>query len=224
MKRAIVTGGAGLIGQELCSCLLEHGWEVAAFDLQAGQVGQQIYCDLSSEASIAEAFRTLGWDRLDLLVNNGGQVANIRMALGKATLAEWNAILSSHLTGAFLMTRTALPLLRDGSSIIMMASTRALMSEGDDFAYAAAKGGMIALAQGLAVQLGPKIRVNAIAPGWITDAADLRDEDHRQHPAGRVGRPADIVQAVLYLASTGFVTGQLLVVDGGMTKKMLYVA
>lgn len=104
----------------------------------------------------------------------------------------------------------------------MMASTRAMMSEGGDFAYAAAKGGMVGLTQALAVQLGPRVRVNAIAPGWITDADDLRPEDHRQHPAGRVGRPQDIVDAVLYLAQAGFVTGEVLTIDGGMTRKMIY--
>jgi NAD(P)-dependent dehydrogenase (short-subunit alcohol dehydrogenase family) len=96
------------------------------------------------------------------------------------------------------------------------------MSEGKDFAYAAAKGGLIGLTQALAVALGPKIRVNAIAPGWISDAPDLSPEDHAQHPVGRVGIPDDIADAVLYLAGAGFISGQTLTVDGGMTKKMIY--
>ena len=222
MQRAIVTGGAGLIGQAICRRLLEDGWEVASFDLKQGEKGRHVHCDLSSEASIRKAFEELGWDSLGLLVNNGGQVADMKMKLEAATLEKWNGIVGSHLTGAFLMSRSALPLMRDGASIIMMASTRALMSEGVDFAYAAAKGGMVSLAQALAVQLGPKVRVNVIAPGWITDATDLSEEDNAQHPVGRVGRPEDIAQAVVYLASAGFVTGQTLTVDGGMTKKMIY--
>lgn len=222
MKRAIVTGGSGLIGQEICSALLSDGWEVASFDLKEGAIGQQIYCDLSNEKSVTEAFRTLGWDQLDLLVNNGGLVYDTFMQLGDTSLEQWNNTIGSHLTGAFLMSRAASPLLAGGGSIVMMASTRALMSEGVDFAYAAAKGGMVALAQALAVQLGPKIRVNTIAPGWITNETNLRAEDEAQHPVGRVGRPQDIAEAVLYLASAGFVTGQTLVVDGGMTKKMIY--
>lgn len=223
MKRAIVTGGAGLIGQEICSALLNEGWEVASFDLKEGTVGQQVHCDLASEESVREAFRILGWEKLDLLVNNGGLVYDTFMQLDETSLEQWNSTIGSHLTGAFLMSRAALPLLKDGSSIVMMASTRALMSEGVDFAYAAAKGGMVALAQALAVQLGPKVRVNTIAPGWITNDTNLRTEDEAQHPVGRVGRPKDIADAVLYLASAGFVTGQTLVVDGGMTKKMIYV-
>ncbi|MDB6452779.1 SDR family NAD(P)-dependent oxidoreductase [Falsirhodobacter sp. 20TX0035] len=223
MKRAIVTGGAGLIGQGIIARLQEDGWEVASLDLQPSRLGRHIDCDLGDEASITAAMDTLGWDRLDLLVNNGGKVkGGTSMDLAGTSLADWNALLDTHLTGAFLMSRAALPLLANGGSIVMMVSTRALMSEGGDFAYAAAKGGMVGLTQALAVQLGPRIRVNAIAPGWITDATDLSDKDHAQHPVGRVGRPADIAQAVLYLAQADFVTGQCLVVDGGMTKKMIY--
>lgn len=222
MRRAIVTGGAGLIGEAICSKLIAEGWEVASFDLREGTSGIPIQCDLSNEASISEAFLRLGWDRLDLLVNNGGWIASNEMALASVSLEEWNKMIGSHLTGAFLMSRAAASRMSEGSSIVMMASTRALMSEGGDFAYAAAKGGMVSLGQALAVQLGPKIRVNSIAPGWITEEPDLRLQDLSQHPAGRVGRPDDIAEAVLYLADAGFVTGQTLPIDGGMTRKMIY--
>jgi NAD(P)-dependent dehydrogenase (short-subunit alcohol dehydrogenase family) len=80
----------------------------------------------------------------------------------------------------------------------------------------------VALTHALAVSLGPRIRVNAIAPGWITDDTDLRKKDQMQHPVGRVGHPKDIADAVVYLASAGFMTGQVMVLDGGMTKKMIY--
>ena len=104
-----------------------------------------------------------------------------------------------------------------------MASTRALQSEPDTFAYAAAKGGVTSLTHAMAVSLGPEVRVNAIAPGWINSSGEaLSEEDHAQHPVGRVGEPSDIADAVLYLADAGFVTGQVLVVDGGMTRKMIY--
>jgi NAD(P)-dependent dehydrogenase (short-subunit alcohol dehydrogenase family) len=112
--------------------------------------------------------------------------------------------------------------MREGGSIVNMASTRAFMSEPNSEAYAASKGGLVALTHALAVSLGPKIRVNAIAPGWITNETNLSEEDEAQHPAGRVGRPKDIADTVLYLAGAGFVTGQVLTVDGGMTKKMIY--
>ncbi|WP_459662400.1 SDR family NAD(P)-dependent oxidoreductase [Novosphingobium sp. 11B] len=222
MKRAIVTGGSGLLGQAICSKLIAEDWEVSSFDLCEGKIGVPVVCDISSEQSIAGAFATLGWESLDLLVNNGGWVADPDMRLSSVSLSDWNRMIGSHLTGAFLMSRAAEPLMSEGGAIVMMASTRALMSEGGDFAYAAAKGGMISLAQALAIQLGPRIRVNAIAPGWITDETTLRPQDHAQHPAGRVGRPEDIAEAVLYLARADFVTGHTLSVDGGMTRKMIY--
>ncbi|MNE52208.1 Pyridoxal 4-dehydrogenase [compost metagenome] len=131
-------------------------------------------------------------------------------------------MIDSHLTGAFLMTRAVVPLMKTGGSVVNMASTRAFMSEPNSEAYAASKGGLVALTHALAVSLGPTIRVNAIAPGWITKETNLSHEDEAQHPAGRVGRPKDIADAVLYLDGAGFVTGQVLTVDGGMTKKMIY--
>lgn len=118
--------------------------------------------------------------------------------------------------------RSAVPLMGEGASIVNMVSTRAFMSEPETEAYAASKGGLVALTHALAVSLGPKIRVNAIAPGWVTDETDLRKKDHAQHPVGRVGRPKDIADGVLYLAGAGFMTGQVLVLDGGMTRKMIY--
>lgn len=223
MGRAIVTGGAGLIGSEICRNLAGDGWEVASFDLEAGPEDvRHLRCDVSDEASVSAAFGALGWDTLDLLVNNAGIADPHRGPLAELSLAEWRRVTDSHLTGAFLMTRAALPRLREGASVVNMASTRALMSEPDSEAYAAAKGGLVALTHALAVSLGPKVRVNAIAPGWIAGDEALDPEDHAQHPAGRVGRPADVAQAVRYLADAGFMTGQVLVLDGGMTRRMIY--
>lgn len=223
MKRAIVTGGAGLIGAGICRALATEGWEVASFDLREGPEGaRHIRCDVGDEASVAAAFGTLGWEGLDLLVNNAGIAGAAARPVTELSLADWRRVLDSHLTGAFLMTRAAAPLMREGGSIINMASTRAFMSEPDTEAYSAAKGGIVALTHALAISLGPRVRVNAIAPGWISGADDLRPEDHEQHPVGRVGRAEDVAGAVLYLAGAGFMTGQVLVLDGGMTRKMIY--
>lgn len=224
MKRAIISGGAGLIGSDICRSLSADGWEVASFDTadQSEERITNVHCDVSSEESVSNAFQQLGWDSLDLLVNNAGATHGIFNKLSEISLSSWNHIIDSHLTGAFLMSRAALPLLRKGGSIINVASTRAFMSESGDFAYAAAKGGLVSLTYSLAVHLGPAIRVNGIAPGWIADGSGLRDIDHNQHPAGRVGRPEDISHAVRYLAGAEFVTGQILTVDGGMTRKMIY--
>ena len=223
MKRAIVTGGAGLIGSGVCKALSARGWEVASFDLKAGMADtRQILCDIGDEASVAKAYDELGWLELDLLVNNGGMADPVNGPLAELSLEAWRKTVDSHLTGAFLMTRSAIPLLAEGGSIINMASTRAFMSEPETEAYAASKGAMVALTHALAISLGPKTRVNAIAPGWISGDDDLRHVDHDQHPVGRVGRVEDIAQAVVYLADASFITGQVLTVDGGMTRKMIY--
>ncbi|NTE86714.1 SDR family oxidoreductase [Agrobacterium rubi] len=223
MKRAIVTGGAGLIGTGIIETLLEQGWTVASFDIKESTTKAfHIHCDVGDEASVAEAFAQLGWNGLELLVNNAGIASPNNGPIHELSLADWRKVTDSHLTGAFLMTRSAVPLMGEGASIVNMVSTRAFMSEPETEAYAASKGGLVALTHALAVSLGPKIRVNAIAPGWITDDTDLRKKDQMQHPVGRVGRPKDIADAVVYLASAGFMTGQVMVLDGGMTKKMIY--
>lgn len=223
MKKAIVTGGSGLIGSGLCQSLIDQGWDVASFDLKAGKgAARHIDCDLGDEISVARAFETLGWSQLDLLVNNGGVGDPVNGPLADLSLADWRKVVDSHLTGAFLMCRSAIPLLTEGGAIVNMASTRAFMSEPETEAYAASKGALVALTHALAISLGPKIRVNAIAPGWISDGEGLRPVDYDQHPVGRVGRPGDIAQAVLYFAQASFVTGQVLTVDGGMTRKMIY--
>ncbi|MBD8687077.1 MULTISPECIES: SDR family NAD(P)-dependent oxidoreductase [unclassified Rhizobium] len=223
MKRAIVTGGAGVIGTGIIERLLAEGWTVASFDIKSSKTtAQHCHCDVGDESSVAAAFEKLGWDGLELLVNNAGIASPNTGPIHELSLADWRKVTDSHLTGAFLMTRSAVPLMGEGASIINMVSTRAFMSEPETEAYAASKGGLVALTHALAVSLGPKIRVNAIAPGWITEDTDLREQDHSQHPVGRVGRPKDIADAVVYLTGAGFMTGQVMVLDGGVTKKMIY--
>ncbi|WP_320202144.1 SDR family oxidoreductase [Agrobacterium sp. rho-13.3] len=223
MKRAIVTGGAGLIGTGVIEALLTEGWTVASFDVKEGTTkARHVYCDVGDESSVAAAFEQLGWKGLELLVNNAGIAGPVNGPIHKLSLSDWRKVTDSHLTGAFLMVRSAVPLMGEGAGIVNMVSTRAFMSEPDTEAYAASKGGLVALTHALAVSLGPNIRVNAIAPGWITNDTDLRKKDHAQHLVGRVGKPQDIADAVVYLAGAGFMTGQVMVLDGGMTKKMIY--
>lgn len=223
MKRAVVTGGGGLIGTGIIEALLDDGWTVACFDVKGTKTAaRNILCDVGNETSVLAAFDQLGWKGLELLVNNAGIASPVNGPIHELSLADWRKVTDSHLTGAFLMTRSAVPLMGEGTSIVNMVSTRAFMSEPETEAYAASKGGLVALTHALAVSLGPKIRVNAIAPGWVTDESDLRKKDHAQHPVGRVGRPKDIADGVLYLAGAVFMTGQVLVLDGGMTRKMIY--
>jgi NAD(P)-dependent dehydrogenase (short-subunit alcohol dehydrogenase family) len=135
-----------------------------------------------------------------------------------------------------LCSKYAYPYLKKEKGVIInIASTRAFMSEPNTEAYSASKGGIYALTHALAISLGPDIRVNCISPGWIEVSewkkkslrkpAELTELDHKQHPAGRVGRPEDIASLVLYLISdeAGFITGANFIVDGGMTRKMIYL-
>ncbi|EBA09601.1 SDR family oxidoreductase [Sagittula stellata] len=230
MPTAIVTGAARGIGRGIADRLVADGWQVAALDLsfEGDVAGRPVVCDVSDEASVAAAFADLSdmlSGGLDLLVNNAGVASPVSGPVEDLSLDGWNRWIGVNLTGTFLMVRAAVPFLRQArGSVVNLSSTRARMAEPDTEAYCASKGGVEGLTQALAVSLGPEVRVNAIAPGWIvTDGWDeLRPEDHAQHPAGRAGRVGDIADSVVWLAGAGFVTGQVVTVDGGMTRKMIY--
>lgn len=230
----MVTGAARGIGRGICQRLLAEGWQVLALDLSfdaetGDEALTQVICDVSDELSVADAFevcaRALA-PGLDLLVNNAGVAGPDNGPIENLSLEGWTRWIGVNLTGAFLMVRSAVPhLRRAGGAVVNMSSTRAGMAEPNTEAYCASKGGIEGLTQALAVSLGPQVRVNAIAPGWIVtgDPEALRPEDHAQHPVGRAGRVQDIAEAVLYLSGAGFTTGQVLTVDGGMTRKMIYL-
>lgn len=221
-QTAIVTGAARGIGRGISDHLVERGWQVHRMDIDGG--GDIVRCDVSDEGAVDSAIAALGLDRLDLLVNNAGVAGAHTGPMKDLALDTWQSYLGTNLTGPFLMTRRCLPFLRAAKgAVVNITSTRAFMSEPKSEAYAATKGGLTALTHAMAISLGPDVRVNAVAPGWIDVAdEDLRDIDHAQHPAGRVGRPRDVAEAVTWLAGAGFVTGQTVVVDGGMTVKMIY--
>ena len=145
------------------------------------------------------------------------------------TLEQWDKIIATNLTANFLLAHAAEPYLRQAKgAMVLMSSSRAQMSEPGTFAYSASKGGIVALTHSLAISLQPDVRVNCVLPGWIDTGkhGPIEQADHDQHPAGRVGRPEDIAEMVSFLLSeekAGFITGQEFTVDGGMTKKMIYV-
>lgn len=231
-KAALVTGGARGIGKAVAELLLERGYRVAVCDVKpSGDLESGlafIGCDVSREPSvracIGQVVRRFG--RLDALVNNAGIASPQNGPVAKLALAEWNRRICTNLTSVFLTAKHAAPHLRRArGAMVNIASTRALQSEPDTEAYAAAKGGMVALTHALAVSLGPDVRVNCVSPGWIdTGKSKLRRVDHDQHPAGRVGRVQDVAEMVWFLLSerAGFTTGANFVVDGGMTRKMVY--
>jgi NAD(P)-dependent dehydrogenase (short-subunit alcohol dehydrogenase family) len=211
-KVALVTGGARGIGKAIATLLAARGWQVAVADVRASAEFFFLKCDVSREAAVRSCLnrviRRLG--RLDALVNNAGIADPTTGPVERLKLAEWNRRIATNLTGAFLMAKHASPHLRRArGAIVNIASTRALQAEPGNEAYAASKAGLIGLTQALALSLGPAVRVNCVSPGWIAHQP-VRRKDHAQHPVGRVGR-------------AGFVTAQNFVIDGGMTKKMIYV-
>lgn len=228
-RTALVTGGAKGIGHAVAQRLRQEGWNVAILDRDRttdadgihGEVG-----DVGDETAVQKAIsRTLDrFGRLDAVVSNAGIM--IRKPVTELSLAEWRRVLDTNLTGAFLLAKHAANALRKArGAMVLIASTRAYQSEPDTEAYSASKGGMVALTHALAISLGPEVRVNCVAPGWIDTAGEpLSRADHAQHPAGRVGRPEDVAGLVSWLlgAESGFVTGAEFVVDGGMTRKMIY--
>jgi NAD(P)-dependent dehydrogenase (short-subunit alcohol dehydrogenase family) len=234
---AIITGAARGIGRAIATRFVSEGARVVIADLDhdagaatAAALGAHSEAtDVADPAAIKRLFASVDarFGRLDVLVNNAGISAT--KPPEQLEVAEWDRVLAVNLRGAFLCAQAAAPLMRRGtavSAIVNIASTRALMSEPGNEAYAASKGGLLALTHALANSLGPSIRVNAICPGWInTRDQGLRPEDHAQHPVGRVGRPEDVADACLFLASnaSSFMTGQHLLLDGGMTRKMIYV-
>ena len=228
-KAALVTGAGRGIGRAIARLLEARGWRVLVADLRPspGRRGLFVRCDVSREpavrACVREAIERFG--RLDALVNNAGIADPVTGPVEKLRLAEWNRRIGTNLTGPFLMAKhCAAHLRRARGAIVNIASTRALQSEPLTEAYAASKGGLVALTHALAMSLGPEVRVNCISPGWIAHSK-VRSKDHAQHPAGRVGRDQDIAEMVAFLLSdaAGFTTGQNFVIDGGMTKKMIYV-
>ena len=225
-KVALVTGGAQGIGRGIARALSGLGWQVAVADVRRSSDFFFVRTDVSREAAARACVRAVAkrFGRLDALVNNAGIADPHTGPLEKLDLREWNRRLGTNLTGPFLMAKHAAPHLRRArGAVVNVASTRALQSERDTEAYAATKGGLVAFSHALAMSLGPAVRVNCVSPGWIAHAPVSR-KDHAQHPVGRVGRDEDIAALVAYLLSdaAGFITGQNFVVDGGMTKKMIY--
>lgn len=241
---ALVTGAARGIGLGIAAWLICESWQVVLGDLDrkrgskvAKALGDNawfITLDVAEEAQVRGAVsEVLGqFGRLDALICNAAVANPDNGPLETLSLAKWNRTLAINLTGPLLLAKHCAPYLRaHGGAIVNIASTRTRQSEPDTEAYAASKGGLVALTHALAVSLGPDIRVNAVSPGWI-DARDpsvrraepLSDEDHAQHPSGRVGTVEDVAALVAWLLSrqSGFVTGQEFVVDGGMTRKMIY--
>ncbi|ADD01388.1 short-chain dehydrogenase/reductase SDR [Thermoanaerobacter italicus Ab9] len=250
-KVVIVTGGGQGIGRCIVQTFADKGAKVVIADIddEAGIENEEyikskggdslfVHTDVSLEKDVGnlvdKTIKTYG--KIDILINNAGVGA--RGTIYTRPMEEWDRVINVNLRGTYMCSKYVAPHMRDngGGVIINIASTRAFMSEPHTEPYSASKGGIIALTHSLAISLGyDKIRVNSISPGWIevsewkksreAKKPQLTEEDHLQHPAGRVGKPEDVANACLFLCSeeASFITGANLIVDGGMTVKMIYV-
>jgi NAD(P)-dependent dehydrogenase (short-subunit alcohol dehydrogenase family) len=247
LKSVIITGGAQGIGSVMTRLFSSNGYTVfcidknkTAMDAFISEYGNDSIipaeCDIANIPSLKKTINSIADDfgGINCLINNA--CTNANMKLSEMSEDIWNNIISVNLSAPLFAVKFCEPYLRlSKGSVINIASTRALMSEPDTEAYSASKGGLLSLTHALAMSLAPDVRVNAISPGWIEashlkepsvrQTAEISKEDHLQHPAGRVGIPEDIAEMALYLCSdkAGFITGQNFIIDGGMTKKMIYV-
>ncbi len=242
-KIVVVTGSGKGIGRCIAGTYAAEGAKVilAEKDILSGKSterliasdgGQAIFkeTDVSKPEDILKLFAFINskYKGADILINNTG--ISIWKSPLDLSVNEWDTVINTNLRSTFLCSREVAKLMKKkgGGSIVNISSTRAFMSEPDSEAYAATKGGILALTHAMAASFAKdNIRVNCISPGWIEtgDYEKLSDKDHKQHFSGRVGKPGDIAKACLYLTDEGnsFVNGTNIIIDGGMTRKMIYL-
>lgn len=220
-KVVVVTGGAQGIGRCICEEFEKAGARVCIIDLRdnayyKGDLSDKKTLELFAEKVIAD------YGRIDCLVNNA---APLFKGISECTYEDFCYALNVGVTAAFYLSKLFLPYFAQGASIINISSSRDRMSQPQSESYTAAKGGIHALTHSLAVSLSGKVRVNSVSPGWIDTSYKVYEgPDAYQQPAGRVGNPLDIANMVLYLCSdkAGFITGENICIDGGMTRQMIY--
>ncbi|MBQ3258431.1 MAG: SDR family oxidoreductase [Oscillospiraceae bacterium] len=220
-KIAVVTGGANGIGKCIADEFRKQGATVYVIDIAEGD---HFVGDIADKATL-ERFADMviqNHGRVDILVNNA---LPIMKGMDDCSYEEFSYALAVGVTAPFYLTKLFAPYFPAGSSVINISSSRDRMSMPQTESYTAAKGGISALTHALAMSLGGRVRVNSISPGWIDTAYTVYEgPDALQQPVGRVGNPMDIANMVLFLCSdkAGFITGENICIDGGMTKQMIY--
>ena len=220
-KIVVVTGGAHGIGKCVVEEFRKNNDTVEVIDIKEGN---HFVGDISKkevlEAFAAEVIKKYG--RVDCIINNA---IPLMKGLDNCTWEEFQYALSVGVTAPFYLVKLLSPYLSKGASIVNISSSRDRMSQPQTESYTAAKGGIAALTHALAISLSGKARVNSISPGWIdTEHKEYEGADALQQPAGRVGNPMDIANMVLFLCSgkAGFISGENICIDGGMTRQMIY--
>ena len=220
-KVAIITGGAQGIGRCVADEFRKAGAHVYVIDIQDGPH----YVGDISRKEVLEAFASYVLERhekIDFIINNA---LPIMKGIADCSYEEFEYALKVGVTAPFYLVKLFADHLSNGASIVNISSSRDRMSQPQSESYTAAKGGIAALTHALAVSLAGKARVNSISPGWIDTAYTVYEgPDAFQQPAGRVGNPMDIANMVMYLCSekSGFITGENICIDGGMTRQMIY--
>ena len=220
-KTVVVTGGAHGIGKATAEEFKKNGADVCIIDKRpneyfTGDLAEEATLRCFAEKVVAE------YGKVDYLINNA---LPLMKGIDTCSYEEFEYALRVGVTAPFYLTKLFLPHFAPGAAIVNISSSRDRMSQPQTESYTAAKGGISALTHALAVSLSGKVRVNSISPGWIdTDFAVYEGADAVQQPAGRVGNPLDVANMVLYLCSdkAGFITGENICIDGGMTRQMIY--
>ena len=220
-KTAVITGGAHGIGRAVADAFLREGASVYIIDKQPGEWFVGDVADKGTLERFAESVIARS-GRVDYLVNNA---LPLMKGIDDCSWEEFSYALAVGVTAPFYLTKLLMPYFSPGASVVNIASSRDRMSQPQTESYTAAKGGIAALTHAMAVSLAGKARVNSISPGWIdTTGSNITGPDALQQPVGRVGKPEDIAEMVLYLCSekAGFITGENICIDGGMTRLMIY--
>ncbi|MCR4885311.1 MAG: SDR family oxidoreductase [Clostridiales bacterium] len=220
-KVAVITGGAHGIGRAIADAFLREGAAVHIIDLRpggwfVGDVGDKQTLERFAEHVIRES------GHVDFLINNA---LPLMKGIDECSYEDFVRAQLVGVAAPFYLTKLFVPCFAEGASVINISSSRDRMSQPETESYTAAKGGIAALTHAMAVSLAGKVRVNSISPGWIdTTCSDITGPDAVQQPAGRVGKPDDIAEMALFLCSdkAGFITGENICIDGGMTKLMIY--